>query len=64
MIQTKCVEFRYGFSEPDRGNLDDPEIVWREGKPEYTLANYTYLKGKSQNHGKGKLCQNYHDTRY
>ena len=55
MIQNKCVEFRYGFSEPDRGNLDDPETVWREGKPDYTLANYEYLKGKSQNHNKGNL---------
>ena len=27
---------KYGFKEPDRGNLDDEMIKWREGKPDYT----------------------------
>ena len=49
------MDFRYGFSEPDRGDLNDPEIIWREGKPDYSLANCAYLKGKSQNHVKGKV---------
>ena len=48
--------YRYGLREPDRGNLDDPTILWREGKPDYTLANYTFLKGKSQNHDQGIMC--------
>ena len=30
---------KYGFKEPDRGNLDDPNINWREGKPDYTKVN-------------------------
>ena len=47
----KC---RYGFREPDRGNLDDPEIVWRMGKPDYTKANYQFMKGKTQNHAEGR----------
>ena len=46
---------RYGLREPDRGNLDDPAILWREGKPDYTIANYTFLKEKSQNHTQGIL---------
>ena len=45
---------RYGFREPDRGNLDDPEIDWRMGKPDYTKANYQFLKGKTQNHAEGR----------
>ena len=49
------MNFRYGFSEPDRGDLNDPAIIWREGKPDYSLANCAFLKGKSQNHVKGKL---------
>ena len=27
---------KYGFREPDRGDLDDELIKWREGKPDYT----------------------------
>jgi len=46
---------RYGFREPDRGDLDDPKIVWRMGKPDYTAANYQFLKGKTQNHPAGSL---------
>lgn len=44
-----------GNTEPDRGDLDDPKIKWRNGKPNYTLANLAYLKGKSQFHDKGSL---------
>ena len=51
------ISYRYGLREPDRGNLDDPTILWREGKPDYTLANYTFLKGKSQNHKQGFMYQ-------
>lgn len=46
---------KYGFVEPDRGNLDDPTIVWRFGKPNYDIANLQYFKGKSQNHAKDSL---------
>lgn len=38
--------------EPDRGDLDEATIEWRSGKPDYTLANLAYLKGKSMSHEK------------
>jgi hypothetical protein len=41
--------------EPDRGDLDDPEIEWRSGKPNYTLANLAFLKGKCMAHQLGSL---------
>lgn len=37
---------KYNFKEPDRGNLDDPQIQWRHGKPNYTKANLEYLTGE------------------
>ena len=55
VIQEKLedLKVRYGFREPERGNLDDPDIVWRFGKPDYTKANYQFLKSKTQNHAEG-----------
>ena len=47
------LKVRYGFSEPDRGDIEDPDIEWRNGKPDYTKANYQFLKGKTQNHAEG-----------
>lgn len=44
-----------GFFEPDRGNLDDPTIEWRKGKPDFTFANLAFLKGKCMKHEKGSL---------
>ena len=54
-IQEKLddLKTKFGFREPDRGDLDNPEIEWRVGKPDYTRANYQYLKGKTQNHAAG-----------
>ena len=46
---------KYNFTIPDRGNLDDPSIVWREGKPDYRRADLTYFQGKSKNHKLGSL---------
>jgi len=46
---------RFGFKEPDRGDMEDPDIEWRIEKPNYTKANYQYLKGKTQNHAEGSL---------
>lgn len=45
----------HGFEEPDRGDLDDPSIRWREGKPDYTVANLVYMLGKTKNHQPGEL---------
>lgn len=44
-----------GYVEPVRNFLDDPETKWRCGRPDYTLANLAYLKGKCQFHEKGSL---------
>lgn len=44
-----------GNHEPDRGDLDDPKIKWRNGKPNYTLANLAFLKGKCMSHKNGSL---------
>lgn len=41
--------------EPERGDLDDPKTEWRSGKPDYTLANLAFLKGKCMSHQKGTL---------
>ena len=35
---------RFGFSEPDRGDLENEDIEWRHGKPDYTMANYQFLR--------------------
>ena len=48
---------KFGFREPNRGDLDDPKIKWREGKPNYDRANYAFLAGKTQNHSKGKCSR-------
>ena len=53
--KTKQLQEKYGFEIPDRGDLDDPSIKWRTGKPDYTRANYEYLTGKTQNHKKGSI---------
>ena len=47
---------KFGFREPDRGLDKDVEGVnWRCGlMPNYTEANISFLKGKSQNHKAGK----------
>ena len=42
-----------GFIEPNRGNLDEQK--WKSAKPDYTLANLAYFKGKSKNHKEGSL---------
>ncbi|CAF0836041.1 unnamed protein product [Brachionus calyciflorus] len=44
------LKLKYNFVEPNRGNLDDEQIEWRDGKPDYTLANLEYFKGKKMNH--------------
>jgi len=45
----------WGFSEPDRGDLDNPNIRWRAGKPDYTVTNLAYMLGKTKNHVAGSL---------
>lgn len=49
------IQKEHGFLIPDRGNLDDPSILWKEGKPDYTIADLHYLLGKTKNHPEGSL---------
>mmetsp|Transcript_32853 Transcript_32853/g.69115 ORF Transcript_32853/g.69115 Transcript_32853/m.69115 type:complete len:377 (+) Transcript_32853:299-1429(+) len=49
------LQTEHGFVSPDRGNLDDPSIIWKEGKPDYTIADMHYLLGKTRNHPPGSL---------
>ena len=55
---------RFDFKEPDRGVIEDESIVWRNEKPDYTKANYQYLRGKTQNHAEGeeRCCYKTHST--
>ena len=53
------LKIKFGFREPDRGDLESPEIEWRVGKPDYTRANYMYMKGKTQNHAAGGCKDQY-----
>lgn len=53
-VMLEALKMAHGWREPDRGDLDDPRIEWRMGKPDYTKANYEYLKGKTQDHDQGK----------
>jgi hypothetical protein len=44
-----------GNYEPNRGDLDDPKITWRHEKPNYTIANLAFLKGKMMDHENASL---------
>ncbi|XP_033760563.1 pathogen-related protein-like [Pecten maximus] len=44
--------------EPDcpvRKHMDDPNIQWNHGKPDYTIVNEKYLKERSKTHPVGSL---------
>ena len=53
--ELKEITSEYGFIRPDRGNLDDPNIHWREGKPDYRKADLSFFKGRTTNHPAGSL---------
>jgi len=53
----ETLQKEHGFTIPDRGNLDDPCIMWKEGKPDYTIADLHFLLGKTKNHPSGSLEQ-------
>ena len=46
---------KYGFLIPDRGNLDDQSVLWKEGRPDYTIADLQFFLGKTTNHPPGSL---------
>ncbi|CAB9502821.1 Inherit from NOG: Pathogenesis related protein-like protein [Seminavis robusta] len=50
------IKEQYGWKEPDRAFMDDPDIDWRfGGTPDYSLVNLQYLKGRSKIHPEGSL---------
>ena len=55
-LKLEELKSKFGFREPDRGLDKDVEgVIWRCGHmPNYTEANISFLKGKSQNHKAGK----------
>lgn len=40
---------------PHRQYMDYPNIVWREGKPDFTQVNKAYLEGRTRVHKEGSL---------
>lgn len=40
---------------PKRSFLETPGVKWRDRKPDYTMANEAYLKGRSKIHKDGSL---------
>eukprot|EP00985_Skeletonema_marinoi_P009370 scaffold4368_cov139-Skeletonema_marinoi.AAC.1 len=46
---------KHGFVIPDRGNLDDQSVLWKEGRPDYTIADLHYFLGKTTNHPRGSV---------
>ena len=47
-----------GLKEPERSFMDEPETKWRfGGKPDYSLVNLMFLKGKTKQHPEGSLEQ-------
>jgi len=43
------------FQRPDRGEIAEAQVKWRKGgPPDYTKADYVFLKGKTQAHQAGE----------
>ena len=40
---------------PHRKYMEDPGIVWREGKPDFSVVDKAYLAGRTRNHKEGSL---------
>lgn len=52
------IKEQFSLKEPVRSFMDDSDIKWRfGGKPDYSLANYFYLKERSKIHLEGSLEQ-------
>uniref|UniRef100_A0A7S2YSQ3 Pathogen-related protein n=1 Tax=Entomoneis paludosa TaxID=265537 RepID=A0A7S2YSQ3_9STRA len=50
------IKKEFGFKEPERSFMDDPDIQWRfGGKPDYTVTNLLFLKERSKIHPEGSL---------
>jgi hypothetical protein len=54
--ELESIKETYGWKEPDRSFMDDPDIDWRfGGPPDYSLTNLKYLKERSKIHPEGSL---------
>jgi hypothetical protein len=50
------IKAEFGLKEPKRAFMDEPNTEWRfGGPPDYSLANYMYLKGRTICHPEGSL---------
>ncbi len=43
------------LDQTELGDLDRPDIQWRDGKPDFRAIDLLYFQGKSKNHGVGSL---------
>jgi hypothetical protein len=56
--ELETLKATYGWKEPDRSFMDDPDTKWRfGGPPDYSLTNLKYLKERSKIHPDGSLEQ-------
>ena len=55
-VELEQLKEQYGWKEPDRSFMDDPDTKWRfGGKPDYSLTNLKFLKERSKIHPEGSL---------
>ena len=56
-LELENLKAKFGFREPDRGlDKDVDGVNWRYGyMPDYTQANLSFLKGKTQDHKAGNI---------
>mmetsp|Transcript_62476 Transcript_62476/g.152102 ORF Transcript_62476/g.152102 Transcript_62476/m.152102 type:complete len:288 (-) Transcript_62476:74-937(-) len=56
--ELESIKKEYGWKEPERSFMDDPDAKWRfGGPPDYSLTNMKYLKERSTIHPDGSLEQ-------
>lgn len=56
--ELEAIKYQFGWKEPDRSFMDDPDTKWRfGGAPDYSLTNLRYLKERSKIHPEGSLEQ-------
>jgi len=54
--ELEVLKEKYGFKEPVRSFMDDPETKWRfRGQPDYSLTNLYYLKQRTKEHPEDSL---------
>jgi hypothetical protein len=55
-VELEDIKAKYGLKEPERTFRDEPDTKWRwGGKPDYTLTNLLFLKGRTKEHPEGSL---------